>query len=122
MGKLMIHAAAGIHMLSRYAMKLTGGQRTVWLTFDDGPHPLHTKRILDTLKQRRIPATFFMTGQSVKRYPDVVRRAVAEGHIIGNHGYTHTRLNTLDRNTIRQEIEGTADVLAHLIHCIAGIR
>ncbi len=105
-------------MLSRYAMGLSSGQKNVWLTFDDGPHPLHTKSILDTLKRRHIPATFFMIGKSMERFPDLVRRAVDEGHVIGNHSYTHARLTTLDRISIQQEIERTADVLQR--YCQGG--
>lgn len=58
----------------------------VALTFDDGPGE-HTPLILDLLATNRAKATFFVTGENVERYPNVVRRIVAEGHALGNHGY-----------------------------------
>src|SRR3954464_15082354 len=57
----------------------------VCLTFDDGPHPLHTIRLLDVLREEGVVATFFVVGKRVQRYPEIVRRIVAEGHAIGNH-------------------------------------
>ena len=55
------------------------------MTFDDGPHPVLTPRLLDVLKARGIKATFFLIGQNAAEYPDIVRRIAAEGHEIGNH-------------------------------------
>jgi Polysaccharide deacetylase len=55
------------------------------MTFDDGPHPVLTPRLLDMLKARGIKATFFLIGQNAAEYPDIVRRIAAEGHEIGNH-------------------------------------
>lgn len=60
----------------------------VYLTFDDGPSPI-TEQVLDVLQERDIQATFFVLGQQVKRYPELAKRIVAEGHSIGNHSYNH---------------------------------
>lgn len=65
--------------------------RTLYLTFDDGPHPEITPFVLDLLQQYRAKASFFCIGQRVKEYPEVYRRILAEGHRVGNH--THTHLN-----------------------------
>lgn len=64
-------------------------RKVVALTFDDGPHPLYTPEILDILAVHHIKATFFMIGERMERYPEVVKRVQAEGHVIGNHTYTH---------------------------------
>jgi peptidoglycan/xylan/chitin deacetylase (PgdA/CDA1 family) len=65
------------------------GPRTVALTFDDGPSRW-TPQILDILKRERVKATFFVIGGNGQAHPDLVRRAAAEGHLIGNHTWTHT--------------------------------
>ncbi len=74
------------------------------LTIDDGPHPESLPRILDTLKQYHVHATFFLVGKMVKKHPDLVRRIIAEGHEIGNHTQDHIRLDTLNEKQIRAEL------------------
>lgn len=61
----------------------------VALTFDDGPDPRHTPQILDILKAEDVLATFFVLGEKVERYPEIVRRMFAEGHLLANHSRTH---------------------------------
>jgi len=61
----------------------------VCLTFDDGPHPDNTRRILAILRACRVPATFFVAGEECERYPELVRAIAAEGHQLANHGYSH---------------------------------
>jgi len=63
--------------------------RLAYLTFDDGPHPSLTPRILDVLAAYEVKATFFVVGRAVARYPDIVRRIAAEGHALANHTYSH---------------------------------
>lgn len=63
--------------------------RRIALTFDDGPHPEHTPRILDVLARHGAGATFFIQAMEAEKYPDLVRRMLAAGHEIGNHGYAH---------------------------------
>jgi peptidoglycan-N-acetylglucosamine deacetylase len=86
--------------------------REVWITFDDGPHPLNTPRILSALQRHDVRATFFFIGKQAEQYPEIVARAVAEGHHIGNHSYSHPFLTRLDRAAIRQEIIRADTVLA----------
>ena len=74
------------------------------MTFDDGPHPQNTPRLLDMLRARNIKATFFVIGRSVEVYPHVVRRTVAEGHEIGNHSQTHRLLSKLGDSEVRSEM------------------
>lgn len=68
------------------------GEKLVALTFDDGPDKTYTPAVLDILKQKGIKATFFLIGKRVQEDPAVVRRIVDEGHLIGNHTYSHPRL------------------------------
>jgi peptidoglycan/xylan/chitin deacetylase (PgdA/CDA1 family) len=77
------------------------------MTFDDGPHPRNTPRLLDMLRQRNIKATFYVIGENVKRYPDITRRIVVEGHEIGNHTYTHGNLTKMSDSGVRSEMSRT---------------
>ena len=69
--------------------------RTVVLTFDDGPDPTWTPKVLQILRRHDVPGTFFLLGSQMLRYPHLVRRELAEGHEIGNHSFTHRDLSTL---------------------------
>ncbi|MCB1099996.1 MAG: polysaccharide deacetylase family protein [Verrucomicrobiae bacterium] len=74
------------------------------MTFDDGPHATNTPRLLDILRERNIRATFYVVGQNVKRYPDLLRRIVAEGHEIGNHTVSHANLTKVSDQRLRMEM------------------
>jgi len=87
------------------------------LTFDDGPSP-DTARILDILRAKEVRATFFLCGASVERYPELVKRIVAEGHALGNHTYSHPYLHLMSRDEIAYEIDRTQDA----IEKVTGIR
>ncbi len=77
------------------------------LTFDDGPHPQHTPRLLDILKQRNVKATFYVVAPNVKRYPEIMRRIIAEGHEIGNHTVTHGNLTKMSEAAVKRELTTT---------------
>lgn len=81
------------------------------MTFDDGPHPQHTARLLDILKERNIRATFYVVGQNAERYPDLIRRMVNEGHEIGNHTWTHPYLTRISREAARSELQRSRAVI-----------
>ena len=66
-----------------------GEEKIAYLTFDDGPNPSVTPKVLDILKEKNIKATFFVIGKNVNSYPGIVKRAYDEGHYIANHGYDH---------------------------------
>lgn len=83
----------------------------VAMTFDDGPHPQNTPRLLDILRARNIKATFYVIGRSVENYPQIVRRIVAEGHEIGNHTYTHRNLTKLSDSEVLRELTRTKDAI-----------
>ena len=88
----------------------TGG-RHIAITFDDGPHPRNTPRLLDMLKQRNIKATFFVVATNAKRYPQLMQRMVAEGHEIGNHTITHGDLSKMSNAQIKRELDGCRDAI-----------
>jgi peptidoglycan/xylan/chitin deacetylase (PgdA/CDA1 family) len=81
---------------SLFLAKGPRSSNAVCLTFDDGPHPEHTPKILDHLSAFHIRAIFFVVGRLAEQYPEIVRRIVAEGHLIGNHCYYHTELPSLN--------------------------
>ncbi len=86
-------------------------QPVLAMTFDDGPSPALTPKLLDILKERNIKATFFVVGRNAKAYPDIIRRMVAEGHEIGNHTWTHPSLTSRSDDQIRSELQQSEDAL-----------
>lgn len=80
------------------------------LTFDDGPGP-YTECLLDGLKERGVKASFFLIGRSVKEYPEAVKRMEEEGHLIGNHTYSHVKLKGLSPEETRREIQKTDEAV-----------
>jgi len=84
----------------------------VALTFDDGPDPVDTPRLLDLLREKGVKATFFVVGKRAEKYPEIVRRASEEGHLIANHTWSHPNLFCfLTPRRLRAEIErGTESV------------
>ncbi len=81
--------------------------REVALTFDDGPNPPYTDRILDVLRSEHVHATFFVVGRAVNAYPATLRRIAREGHAIGNHTWDHSHLLVQSRTTMRSELRRT---------------
>jgi peptidoglycan/xylan/chitin deacetylase (PgdA/CDA1 family) len=94
-------------------------EHSVYLTFDDGPIPESTPFILDTLKEHGIKATFFVVGENVKRYPDLFRRIISEGHSVGNHTYNHMGSLRHYVKTYFQNIE-TADAVMQTAANVGG--
>ena len=88
--------------------------KKVALTFDDGPSPVWTPKILDELKKAEIKATFFMIGHHVKKYPDIAQRVAKEGHQIGNHGYAHSVLFYYTPDELEEEIKYTELVIKEI--------
>ena len=85
--------------------------KIVYLTFDDGPSPLYTERLLDGLKERGVVATFFVTGENAESCPDLIRREKADGHLIGNHTYSHIQLTSDNKEVFREELVKTNEIL-----------
>lgn len=74
------------------------------LTFDDGPNPDATPRILDTLAEYGVRATFFILGAHAEQWPDLVQRVAAEGHQLGNHGYFHRKLHFRSPHYVKRDV------------------
>lgn len=85
------------------------------LTFDDGPKTGTTDVLLDGLRDRGASATFFVVGEQAQQYPELVRRMGAEGHQVGNHTWSHVRLEGAKPDVVRGEIERTEQLLQELL-------
>jgi peptidoglycan/xylan/chitin deacetylase (PgdA/CDA1 family) len=98
-----------------------GPVREVILTFDDGPHPVQTPKLLDTLAKFNIKAVFFVLGKKLETEQGraIIKRAVAEGHTIGNHSYSHPDLTKLKEPQIRDELEKTQALIGE---CSRGLK
>lgn len=93
-------------------------KKVVALTFDDGPSPVWTPKILKVLKDNNIKATFFMLGEHVKKYPQVAREVARAGHEIGNHGYNHKVMIYYKDNELKDQIKGTEAIIEE----VAGVK
>lgn len=85
---------------------------SIAITFDDGPDPELTPRLLDMLKERGIKATFFVVGKNVEEYPSIVGRMALEGHEVANHSWSHPTLTKLGFESFRKQIENTNEAIA----------
>lgn len=92
-------------------VRLSTDQRIVALTYDDGPNPPYTDRLLDVLAKHDVKATFFLIGKRIERHPETVDRMIAEGHQIGNHTYNHPVLGFLPPFYVQRQIERTDDLI-----------
>ncbi|MEV6502061.1 bifunctional polysaccharide deacetylase/glycosyltransferase family 2 protein [Streptomyces prunicolor] len=87
-------------------------KKTIVLTFDDGPNPTYTPTVLKILKKYDVPATFFLVGSMVSRYPDIVKQMVAQGEEVGIHTFTHVDLSYQSDARIKREMQQTQLALA----------
>ena len=85
--------------------------KRVALSFDDGPHPSFTPKILALLKKYNVKATFFMIGCNIALYPGVAKAVEVAGHEIGNHTYTHPHMREISLTVLKEEIQKTENVL-----------
>lgn len=97
------------------AASLNGSSPVVALTFDDGPSKHWTEGLLDGLKERNVKATFFLIGANAKANPTLVERMVKEGHLIGNHTYSHVQLTTISHEAACEEIQEANAVLSEAV-------
>lgn len=114
-------AVPNSQLLGRSLVRGRAGGKRVALTFDDGPTPPVTDEILDILKAHKIPATFFVNGKHVDRFPECLRRIHREGHSFGNHTYTHLFLYLKTRRRIALEIDRTQDAIERVTGCRPNI-
>jgi peptidoglycan/xylan/chitin deacetylase (PgdA/CDA1 family) len=95
--------------------------KTVTLTFDDGPDPRFTPHILDILKKHHVHGTFFVVGKNALAHPELVRRMAAEGHTVANHTLTHPHLEQLNTEQVRAELQGGDAALTSVLGPTAPI-
>lgn len=86
-------------------------QKTVALTFDDGPHPVYTKKLLDGLKERQVQATFFVVGKNISGNEALIRQMKEDGHLIGNHTYDHVKICDLSGSEACEQVEKTSQLV-----------
>ena len=89
--------------------------KKIALTFDDGPHPYYTEQLLDGLKERGVVVTFFVTGEHAVLHPDIIKRMNEEGHLIGNHTYSHMQLRSDNMEEFKEELVATSEVIEEII-------
>lgn len=99
------------YVITRYG----GAERKVVLTFDDGPDPRYTPKILAALREAGVPATFFIIGANGEMNPDLLRREVEEGHEIGNHTFTHPNISFISPRQFQLELSATQRLLASVV-------
>jgi peptidoglycan/xylan/chitin deacetylase (PgdA/CDA1 family) len=98
-----------------FLVRGTGKGGGVFLTFDDGPHPEHTPRLLDVLRDQGARATFFVIGKNAERYPDLVRRMAGEGHVVGHHTFFHNDPARTSPRQLSAEVGRTRDLLGEIL-------
>ncbi|MDQ0418111.1 peptidoglycan/xylan/chitin deacetylase (PgdA/CDA1 family) [Croceifilum oryzae] len=103
--------------VEKYSYVYSGpyNKNAIALTFDDGPDQVYTPKVLDILKKYRVKATFFLVGNNVEKYPQVVKRIAQEGHQIGNHSYDHANLKKLPDKAYHEQIEKTGRLIRNLV-------
>jgi len=89
-------------------------RKAVAITFDDGPNPAYTPQVLEIFSEAVGKATFFMIGEQMKKYPEVVKQVAALGHEIGNHTFTHPKLSLLSTAECLEEIEQNEKLIEEL--------
>ncbi|MEV6814948.1 polysaccharide deacetylase family protein [Micromonospora sp. NPDC051296] len=92
-----------------------GTDHVLCLTFDDGPHPVHTPRLLDVLAAHQVRAVFFLQGDRVTEHPDVVRRITTAGHALGNHGMHHDDMSGWTAGRIASDLLQTNAVIRQAV-------
>ncbi|HLS61166.1 MAG TPA: delta-lactam-biosynthetic de-N-acetylase [Virgibacillus sp.] len=88
------------------------GEKNVYLTFDNGYEQGYTDNVLTVLEKQSVPATFFVTGHYVKSEPDLVKKMVDNGHMIGNHSYHHPDFTTISQRSMKEELESLEAAVA----------
>lgn len=94
-------------------LKVTGSDKYIALTFDDGPWPKTTEMILDILRANDIKATFFVIGKQLKKYPELPPKIVDEGHVLANHTWNHPT-SKMSKERVRNEVGKTAELIYEL--------
>ena len=112
---LLLTGCAGTALEADSTVEMTEKIKYVALTFDDGPHLSTTARLLDGLKERGAAATFFLLGEEIIGKEDLVKRMGAEGHQVGNHTWSHLRLEEAAAEVVQREISRTEETIGSIL-------
>lgn len=99
------------------ALKTSGDvaeYKYIALTFDDGPHSEHTRRLLDGLRERGVHVTFFLMGENIEGNEELVRQMEKDGHLIGNHSYRHVKLTETAESKVCENVEMTNQIIREI--------
>lgn len=107
-------ALLGVVPRSRLVASLPAGSSSIALTFDDGPHPEWTPRVLDALAAAGAHATFFVIGERAAQHPALIQRLAAEGHTVGHHSWTHSEPATTSARMLLEESRRTRALVEEL--------
>ncbi|WNR46960.1 delta-lactam-biosynthetic de-N-acetylase [Paenibacillus roseipurpureus] len=101
-------------LLKQHGAVFTGdqSQKELYLTFDNGYEQGYTGRILDVLKEKGVPAIFFVTGHYIRSEPELLKRMVQEGHLVGNHSWSHPDMSQISAERIQKELTQVKDEVA----------
>lgn len=106
---------AGIFLTSVCSLPQVS-KKNIILTFDDGPHPVHTPQILETLKRFNAKAIFFCIGKQVRQFPELAQQIAAEGHIVANHSYNHSNfIGMYATERVKEEISKTEHAITETV-------
>jgi peptidoglycan-N-acetylglucosamine deacetylase len=112
---MIVSSLKGMISLSKFLInEVSTSEKLVAMTFDDGPNPIYTPQVLDIFLEVKGKATFFMLGEQMERYPEVLGRVMDEGHEIGNHTYTHPKLSHLNREQCEEEMKRNEKIIVDL--------
>lgn len=89
-------------------------QKKIALTFDDGPHPVYTKKLLEGLAKRHVEATFFVVGENIPGNEELIARMKEEGHLIGNHTYDHVKICDMSGEEACEQVEKTSELVKEI--------
>jgi peptidoglycan-N-acetylglucosamine deacetylase len=101
-------------LMGEWYRRVPVDEKLLALSFDDGPRPIYTAQILDLLAAHEAKASFFVVGERAHEHPELVQRAIAEGHEVGNHSWSHRRMVLKSPSWTRDEVERTDALLREL--------
>jgi peptidoglycan/xylan/chitin deacetylase (PgdA/CDA1 family) len=102
-------------LISCRSSRVTGPEKQIALTFDDGPDSVYTEKVLKVLRRHHVHATFFLIGSAIEKYPSTVKKIEADGHCIGNHSYHHLNFWNLScEQLLQEEILRTQEMIFNL--------
>ncbi|MGP3985558.1 polysaccharide deacetylase family protein [Streptomyces sp. 3N207] len=104
-----------VHTRAESTLPAAAGGRVLALTFDDGPHPEHTPRLLEVLRRHDVQATFFVVGENAAAFPGLLNAIAADGHVVGNHSWAHRSLTRMHPADVRDDLGRTSELIDRVV-------